>query len=216
MRERAVSENDANATSNFRGLPQINDKSMTSEDRPPADITADLFPYGDSAASVPELPYAATAQFAHAPLCDIETLLDLLRSRPDHVKSLLRPPFGRFRELDERPGPVPNKEFRDPRVPRDSRHDMRMPPYLRDSDFNPLSLTYRQYQTLKNFMTLLQKLPNVAGRPDSPIARRTVEVAERLEKIAPEVKEWEREVSNGRKQEVSNGGTQHSKSKAVE
>jgi hypothetical protein len=47
MRERAISENKANAAKNVRGLPRVDDESMTSKDRPPADITADFFSYGN-------------------------------------------------------------------------------------------------------------------------------------------------------------------------
>ena len=37
-------------------------------------------------------------------------------------------------QFDEAPGVTPNPRFRDPRVARDSLHDMRMPPFMRDSD----------------------------------------------------------------------------------
>jgi hypothetical protein len=84
-------------------------------------------------------------------------LLDFLKSRGDHVRLLLRPPFGRFRELTERPGKQPARHHRDPRVMRDTMQDMRMPPYMRDSDENPLSLTWRQYHLLLDLVTYLEE-----------------------------------------------------------
>jgi hypothetical protein len=190
MRERAIVEN--SGSPNYPGMPQIDEGSMTGEDQPPADLTAQFFPRRDSAQSVPQLrlPYAAAAQFAHSPLCDIETLLDFLRRRPDEVKELIRPPFGYFQDIakKKKPGPRPNKNFRDPRVDRDGVHDMRMPPYLRDSDFRPLSLTHRQHSTLMKFIDLLAKPSRVAGRPNSPIAWTIAGVDQRLQKIAPEIK----------------------------
>ena len=55
----------------------------------------------------------------------------------------------------------PTASFRDPRVDRDTYHDMRMPPYMRDSDQNPLSITHRQYDEL---MQLIECLKSPAGR----------------------------------------------------
>jgi hypothetical protein len=51
-------------------------------------------------------------------------------------------------------------DFRDPRRLRDTLHDMRMPPYLRDSDSNPMSLTWRQYRAL---LGLLERYEGEAG-----------------------------------------------------
>jgi len=192
MRERAVVENITTSDPPpNRTLPHIDERSMTSADRgareghrgppPYADLTADLFPYsekGEPAAETPgsvagdRLRYADAAQFAHSKLCDLESLIEFLRSKPDRVKALIRPPFGRFRQLPQRPPEQPNRQFRDPRVERDQVHDMRMPPYMRDSDLNPLSLTRRQYDALMAFIDVLRKQSLVAGRPDSPIARK--------------------------------------------
>jgi hypothetical protein len=40
-------------------------------------------------------------------------------------------------------------------VSRDGLHDMRMPPFMRDSDENPLALTWRDYDALMRFVKLL-------------------------------------------------------------
>jgi hypothetical protein len=186
LRTRAIAENlSEGLPAEDPSLPQMDDRSMTSADRgieqkdigkkipPYANLTADLFPYSKEA-SKPELsdplPYAAAAQFAHAKLCDLETLIDFLRSESGRVERLIRPPFGRFSEMaGSRPGTKPGR-FRDPRNDRDTYHDMRMPPYMRDSDQNPLSITRRQYDALLQFIASLKNLSPEANRAESPIS----------------------------------------------
>jgi hypothetical protein len=183
MRERAIIENiESEPPPRNRRLPKIDKQSMTRADIPYADLTADLFPYPASEESLPgfRLPYAAAAQFKHATLCDLETLLAFLRSNADHVKALIRPPFARFGKLPRRPAGQPNPNFRDPRVYRDGFHDMRMPPYMRDSDLMPLSITYRQYDALLRLINYLRgKSSMLAGRLNTPVARRTDELEQR-------------------------------------
>jgi hypothetical protein len=193
MRTRAIGENrDSSNVRPERAVPRIDDRSMTQADRgtrrtdrPPryADLTADLFAYPEERLSAPgnRLPYSDAAQFAHAKLSDLETLIEFLRSKPNRVRSLVRPPFGRFRQLAESQRGKANPKFRDPRVERDSAHDMRMPPYMRDSDQNPLSLTKRQYDALMDFVDLLSRKKPVAGRPYSPIARKIESFLKRLD-----------------------------------
>ena len=165
----------------FPKLPKIDQRSMTAEDKPYADKIPDLIPPGPPREDSPavraeELPYTEAARQIHGPLSDIETLLDFLRSRGDHVRMLLRPPFGRLRQLAEKPGPRPNPSFRDPRVERDTLQDMRMPPYMRDSDETPLSLSWRQYDMLLKLIDHLAKQP---GQPPGPTARRVARHAAR-------------------------------------
>ena len=186
MRDRAIAENIAYSIPDQDALmPKMDWQSMTDADRglkkadigkkPPryADLTGDIFPYPPQPANAPgfQLPYSAAAQFAHAALCDVETLIDFLRSKGDRVKALVRPPFGRFSELAKRPTQKPNPDFRDSRVDRDTYHDMRMPPYMRDSDLTPLSITHRQYDELMQLIESLKSAPDAAPRPQSPIAR---------------------------------------------
>jgi hypothetical protein len=85
-------------------------------------------------------------------MMDEGLLLDFLRRRHEHVDKLLRPSFGAVSELSENPSETPNPHMRDPRVLRDSMNDMRMPPYMRDACFFPLSLTRRQYRELLGFL----------------------------------------------------------------
>jgi hypothetical protein len=189
MRERAVAENaDMPSLRQNRGLPKIDDSSMTSADKPYADLTADLFEEGAEKASLPgfRLPYAAAAQFKHESLCDTETLLTVLRANARHVQALVRPPFGRFHQLPARVPAQPNPKFRDPRVKRDQFHDMRMPPYMRDSDFLPLSITYRQYHALMELIRYLRRRGSMlVDRPDTPVARRTFELETRQAALPP-------------------------------
>jgi hypothetical protein len=69
----------------------------------------------------------------------------------------VRPPFGRFRQFPSIPAADPNPQFRDPRVFRDQVNDMRMPPYIRDANMQPLSMTWHQYDMLMAFIDFLHK-----------------------------------------------------------
>jgi hypothetical protein len=163
----------------FPGLPKTDMRSMTKYDVPFVDNIPDLL--GVSTPEAP-LPYATVANAVHGPLTDVDTLLDFLQTRTEYVRRLVRPPFGRFRQLEEAPGPQPNPAFRDPRVPRDTLHDMRMPPYFRDCDENPLSLTWRQHDTLMRLLDLLEA-PDPAVR--SRLARRVAAVVARIDSTTP-------------------------------
>jgi hypothetical protein len=187
---------------NYPGLPQIDERSMTEYDKPYVDkIPVEL---GSSTADAPgwdaarnPLPYAKVVRVAHEPLTDIDSLLDFIRVHAEHMRKLIRPPFGRFRQFAEHPGPVPSPAFRDPRVVRDTLQDMRMPPYMRDSDENPLSLTWRQYTMLMELIDLLSepaapsdaadaKRPAAARRLRAELARRVAVVAARLDRPLPD------------------------------
>ncbi len=184
LRTRAIAENIAEGLpTQDPTLPQMDNRSMTDADRgiskkeigkkmPPfANLTADLFPYPAQGPAGPGLPYSSAAQFAHAQLCDVETMIDFLRSEFDRVERLIRPPFGKFSEMAAKKPKTKPAKFRDPRNCRDTYHDMRMPPYMRDSDQNPLSITRRQYDALFQFIESLRSLQPDANRADSPIAR---------------------------------------------
>jgi len=195
LRTRAIAENLAEGLpKQDASLPQMNDRSMTDADRglskreigkktpPYANLTADLFPYPPQDPTSPGLPYASAAQFAHAQLCDVETMIDFLRSEFDRVERLVRPPFARFSEMAATKPKAKPAKFRDPRNLRDTYHDMRMPPYMRDSDQNPLSITRRQYDALFQFIESLKTAPPDAPRPYSPIARTINKVVKAIRK----------------------------------
>jgi hypothetical protein len=116
-----------------------------------AGIPSDLLEYADN---------AATAHSRHASKYE---LISFLRTDPGHVRRMVRPPYGRLRQFEANAGPAPNPEFRDPRLLRDTLHDMRMPPYLRDSDSTAMSITWRQYRAL---MGLLHRLANEGAQSE--------------------------------------------------
>ena len=183
-RNHGILENTGSGVANPRGLPQIDWRTMTKEDVPFAKLSAELSPPTgglDGGSTNPEL-YASLAALAHARLSDVESLLDFLASDPDRVRQMLRPPFGRFSELPERPLQTPNDTFRDPRVPRDTMQDMRMPPYMRDSDENSLSLTHRQYRLVLELAQRLAELRRVGSltADASPAERRIAAHVRRL------------------------------------
>lgn len=155
----------------FPGLPSTDARSMTAEDAVPPDKIADLVrpqPVSVYANSVPgdRLPYTDATAFVHEQLLDPSILIEFLRRRGDFVKNLLRPPFGVLAQLDTDPDPnqPPNPDFRDPRITRDMMHDARMPPYMRDSNYFPLSLSRRQYHLVTGFIDYLaQTAPGPKG-----------------------------------------------------
>lgn len=152
------------------GLPRVGPESMTREDKPYVDRMPDLTPAQEPSlfTSSPRhgrLSYTPAARFVHAQLMDDAILVDFLKRNAAHVRRLLRPPFGVVREWAEHPGPEPSPGFRDPRVLRDMLHDMRMPPYMRDAYYAPLSLTRRQYRMLMDFLDRLEAETPAAQSP---------------------------------------------------
>jgi hypothetical protein len=193
LRDRGLRENVSDPDwKKYEKPPYVGFESMTGKDRGYARLTAQLFPRGQPAANTAEsdLPYADLAHFAHGPLCDTDTLLTFLRDADNakRVRRLIRPPFGRLAELVGQKRP---HRLRDPRTGRDGFHDMRMPPYMRDSDQNALSITHRQYNALMKLLDQIApakaarkkpaaKAMRVAkSRPDSPIARQIERFVER-------------------------------------
>ena len=126
--------------------------TMTAQDRPYANKVPDLI---SKPVAHDRLPYSSVAADVHGVLTDVEALTDFLRTFGVRVEQLLRPPYGAVSELSQPPAPDPNPRFRDARIERDRLHDMRMPPYMRDSDATALSLTRRQY---KQIMELVDRL----------------------------------------------------------
>jgi hypothetical protein len=185
-RDHGILENSRFDVPNPQGLPATGDKTMTAADEPYADLTAKDFSYPPSNDSVPHdwLPYTEAARQAHTPLADWNTLIGLLQSRREHVERIVRPPFARVRQLSDKPANEPNSRFRDPRVPRDTLQDMRMPPYMRDSDENPLSITHRQYDALIRLLERLAPSSSTSAenpaRPDTALSRQINRLAQRL------------------------------------
>lgn len=156
IRERALRENNDGGVVEIADLPKLDDRSLTKHDKPFADLVNNLMPDAPAGATSDDpLPYADLAKFAHDRLSDLDALVAFLAEKDKHVHELVRPPYGVFSELEKEPKNQPAKDHRDPRVDRDLVHDMRMPPYMRDSDATALSLTRRQYRAI---MVLVDRL----------------------------------------------------------
>lgn len=184
-RSRAIGTND--------DLPQLPNAArtdsgmMTAADKPFADLST------ASLQSVPHarLPLTDLVQPAHGQLADLDSMVTKLREEADRIRLIVRPPYAYLRELPNPPATDPNPKYRDPRLTRDLQYDMRMPPFMRDSDATAMSLTHRQYDELMSLVALLEEkhlhllssMKSVAGRADSesavqedtPIRRRVAE-----------------------------------------
>jgi hypothetical protein len=135
-------------------LPAVNRDSMTPRD-PLFDKNDDLLA---PPSSHERLPYSSVAQQVHAGFADTEDLVLFLRTNADRIRRLIRPAYPHFRDFRPNPSSTqhPDPTQRDPRILRDTLHDMRMPPYMRDSDATPLSLNRRQYDFVMDVLDRLQ------------------------------------------------------------
>ena len=168
----------ASGPANPPDLPAVNRESMTPHDP--------LFDKNDDLLSPPSsherLPYSSVAQQVHGGFADTEDLVLFLRTNADRIRRLIRPAYPHFRDFRANPSSDqhPDASHRDPRILRDTMHDMRMPPYMRDSDATPLSLNRRQYDFVMNVLDRLQprrgkvkeKAENI-GRVEEHVARVT-------------------------------------------
>ncbi len=154
----------------FEGMWSTDARSMTETDAiKPSKITELIRPQPESiySNSVPNdrLPYTVATTFVHEQMIDEAIMIDFLKRRGTYVKKLLRPPFGVLSDLEEDPDPDahPNDAHRDPRIVRDLLHDARMPPYMRDSNYFPLSLSRRQYHLVVQFIDHLNGTTDAGG-----------------------------------------------------
>ena len=175
-------------------VPHTDDRSMTSADAPLADQTTAILA-GNAAGG--GLGYTLVATDVHSALVDIDNIINLFRTEPARLKHLLRPPFARFGDLPAQPASTPATDpldpgavpvlrpvERDPRQPRDGQHDMRMPPYMRDADAFPLSLSWRQYREVMALIDTLSELTDEEIASLSPVRRHVAEVGRRRKEAA--------------------------------
>ena len=174
---------------NFPDFPAVTrGDSMTPRDAPYFDKDKDL---NSPPTSHEELPYSSVATQTHAPLADAEDLALFLRTSAKQVRRLIRPAYAHFKDLSEKvsSNAKPDPQQRDPRIARDNEHDMRMPPYMRDSDASPLSLNRRQYNFLMQTVDRLQTkgAARTSGAPagSSPTQTHVSRVVERLSSKGP-------------------------------
>lgn len=157
-------------------LPAFDEKTMTLEDQvqgkpfvsPLAEQALKLTSGGDSTVR-PVVIKSELACEQHQKLAEPEYLLDFLLDQKSRLINILRPPFAYLAELPKHPEEHGLGQLRDPRVVRDRVHDMRMPPYMRDSDFSALSLTRRQWNQITELLEILKRghvrgdLPYLSG-----------------------------------------------------
>jgi hypothetical protein len=189
MMRNAMMPRDDRGLVNFADLPKVTQgDSMTPQDAPYFDKDQDL---NSPPSSHEKLPYSSVAAQTHAPLADTEDLTLFLRTSARRIRRLVRPAYAPFKSLKEKvsSNEKPDPEQRDPRILRDGEHDMRMPPYMRDSDASPLSLNRRQYEFLMETIDRLQAkpgaktgtVPSGSSRAQDHVSR----VVERLSDKAP-------------------------------
>jgi hypothetical protein len=179
-------------------LPRIDERSMTREDRLPdsdtpfagQDRLQEFAPGKESDEHDGRLPYVREAHRRHAPFNDLDSLIQFLSTREnlEIVDRLIRPPWGRFANLPPDPAETPDPRFRDPRLPRDLVNDMRMPPYMRDSDENSLSLTWRQYTQIRAVLEAFREQKSEAHAAGPHKRSRVAREMERLRARAQEAK----------------------------
>ena len=170
-------------------VPHTDSRSMTAADAPLADQTAAILGGGAAGGG---LGYSLVAGDVHGALADVDNMITLFRTQGERMKHLLRPPFARFGDLPAQPAgalptdpigpnvvPVLRAVERDPRQPRDQQHDMRMPPYMRDADAFPLSLSWRQYREVVALIDHLSKMSEKDIALLSPVRRHVAEVVSR-------------------------------------
>lgn len=105
-------------------------------------------------------PFADMAGEAHAALTSMPILLAFLAADAARVRRLLRPPYALVRESAPGSAQAPLGRRR-PWDPDAYLHDMRMPPYMRDSDASPLSLSRRQYVQVMSLVDHLERSARV-------------------------------------------------------
>jgi hypothetical protein len=164
QRDRAISTNLAAEYPNEKGFPAIDGKTMTLEDNiddvcflsylGQSDLKGDT---GQDSSGNIELARFELAREQHQELADPEYLISFLLQNKERFADIVRPPFARLNQLSPEPGSHLLHDLRDPRNPRDRAHDMRMPPYIRDSDYSALSITQRQWEQIQDFIAILKE-----------------------------------------------------------
>jgi hypothetical protein len=164
-RESDLAENEHNKIHNPKPFPASGEAdSMTENDRINDDhpVISDRFRLlasGDAGDAPNQAPLQAKSEYArmrHAELAVPAVFLKFILEQPDRFRELLRPPF---RRLSDPPAGAQHKpeDFRDPHWIGSYVYDARMPPFIRDCDFAPLSLTRFQWDLLFDGTGALRK-----------------------------------------------------------
>ena len=104
------------------------------------------------------LPLSEHARMRHRALSDLQNLIELVSLDPNRLKTLVRPPF----EIEDFESPVATS--------------MRMPPFMRQSNAQPLTLANWQYDLLMRWVDRViqqaQSRGAVFGLPGGPAPRK--------------------------------------------
>jgi hypothetical protein len=111
------------------------------------------------------LPLSERAKERHRDLAELDSLKDLILSQSQRLKALVRPPFTLSRPFPE----APDATALDPRNESGDLTTMQMPPFMRQSNANPLTLAQWQYDLLMKWASGLAPAP-AAVRRIAPVA----------------------------------------------
>lgn len=117
-------------------------------------------------ADVP-LPLTERAKERHRDLAELDSLKDLLAEQPQRLKDLVRPPFTMRRPVADTPdAPDPRNES----GAGIGTTNMQMPPFMRQSNGNPLTLVEWQYDLLMQWAKGLVTPAQTTARRIAPTA----------------------------------------------
>jgi hypothetical protein len=148
------------------GVPRP-DKAMGGRDK----LRDRSVPVPQASSRLP-LPLSQRARERHRAISDIENLKSLIVASPDRVRNLVRGPF------EHEPGESnPNAQ---------EWTSMRMPPFMRGSNANPLTLSAWQYDLLMRWVSeLVAARPAIVARaPGEPAPMSAAAAARRAEVLA--------------------------------
>jgi hypothetical protein len=156
IRYRQIRVNSQKSLKNADGFPSLGADSMTPKDEIDkrkllslsGQAAVGLGDAGAGANDSPAKPWSELARTRHEQLSQPEEWMRFLQADPPRVRDVLRPPFGRFSELSAGTPELTPFDFRDPRFRRSYGFDARMPPYMRDCDMAPVSLTRLQWELI--------------------------------------------------------------------
>jgi len=183
MMRRAMMPGNNEGLVNFSKMASVSlPDSMTDKD-PLFDKTEDL---NSPPTSHDDVPYASVAAQVHGPMADTDDVELFLRTHASRVQQIIRPAHAHFKDLQPnvKTKQRPNPSQRDPRIQRDGEHDMRMPPYMRDSDASPLSLNRRQYEFLMRIVAELQPSKALKSRAPESTSPTQTHVSRVLQRFA--------------------------------
>ena len=126
------------------------------------------------------LPLSERARERHRDLAELESLKALVLQQPDRLANVVRPPFTfqANKDPDQRNGRRLNEDG--------NLTNMQMPPFMRNSNANPLTIANWQYQLLMQWASSLARREAAAPAmpPPGPLsaraARRQRDVMARL------------------------------------